>query len=83
MVLCTRTVPRAEARCSRPTSIMRFLIGAGVQRRPIIYNSATGELTYNSNGNAAGGAFKFATLTTKPTITNADFVVIGSAPTAP
>lgn len=42
----------------------------------IIYNTGTGVLTYDSNGNAAGGAVAFATLTTKPAITAADFVVI-------
>ena len=42
----------------------------------IIYNKATGAVIFDSNGNAAGGAVQFATLTTKPTITNVDFVVI-------
>ncbi len=43
----------------------------------IIYNSATGALTYDSNGNAAGGTINhFATLSTKPLITAADFLVI-------
>ena len=42
----------------------------------IIYNQATGALIFDFNGNAAGGAVQFATLTTKPTITNVDFVVI-------
>lgn len=42
----------------------------------IIYNKLTGTLTYDSNGSGAGGATVFAILTTKPTLTNADFVVI-------
>ncbi len=42
----------------------------------IIYNTTTGVLTYDSNGSAAGGAVAFATLTTKPSISAADFVVI-------
>jgi Ca2+-binding RTX toxin-like protein len=42
----------------------------------IIYNQASGALTYDSNGNAAGGSALLAMLTTKPTLTAADFVVI-------
>ena len=42
----------------------------------IIYNSATGALIYDSNGNAAGGAVQFAKLTAGLALTNADFVVI-------
>ncbi len=42
----------------------------------IVYNTSTGALFYDSNGNGAGGAVQFATLTTKPALTAADFVVI-------
>ncbi|MEQ1715238.1 MAG: hypothetical protein ABL907_04515 [Hyphomicrobium sp.] len=43
----------------------------------IIYNTASGVLTYDSNGNAAGGTIaQFALLTTKPALTSADFLVI-------
>jgi Ca2+-binding RTX toxin-like protein len=42
----------------------------------IIYNQATGALLYDNNGNAAGGVFQIAVLTTKPMLTAADFVVI-------
>ena len=42
----------------------------------IIYNAATGALTYDSNGNAAGGATQFATLARNLALTNADFVVV-------
>ena len=41
----------------------------------IIYNSATGALTYDSNGNLAGGAVQFATLALNLALTNADIVV--------
>ncbi len=42
----------------------------------IVYNTSTGALSYDSNGSAAGGAVKFAVLTTKPTISHADFFVV-------
>jgi len=42
----------------------------------IIYNKANGILFYDSNGNLAGGSVALATLTTKPVLTAADFVVI-------
>jgi serralysin len=42
----------------------------------IIYNKPTGALVYDTNGNVAGGATLFATLTNKPTLTAGDFVVI-------
>lgn len=41
----------------------------------IIYNPANGFLTYDSNGNTAGGAHHFATLAAHLTLTDADFVV--------
>jgi serralysin len=42
----------------------------------IIYNKGTGTLFYDVNGSGAGGAIHFATLATRPTLTNADFIVI-------
>jgi Ca2+-binding RTX toxin-like protein len=42
----------------------------------VIYNKATGVLSYDSNGNAAGGVTILATISTKPTLTHADFFVI-------
>jgi Ca2+-binding RTX toxin-like protein len=42
----------------------------------IIYNSATGELIFDSNGNAAGGATQFAVLSTGLALTNLDFEVV-------
>jgi Ca2+-binding RTX toxin-like protein len=42
----------------------------------LIYNKATGILTYDVNGNGAGGAQQVAVLTTKPTLALGDFVVI-------
>jgi Ca2+-binding RTX toxin-like protein len=42
----------------------------------LVYNHLTGNLYYDSNGNGAGGAVLFATLTTKPILSAPDFVVI-------
>jgi Ca2+-binding RTX toxin-like protein len=42
----------------------------------IIYNTTTGALIYDSNGNAAGGAVSFAILTNKAHISASDFFVI-------
>ena len=42
----------------------------------IIYDPSNGALVYNSNGSAAGGAIKFATLAASLALTHLDFVVI-------
>jgi Ca2+-binding RTX toxin-like protein len=42
----------------------------------IVYNKATGVLNYDSNGNVSGGITQLATLSTKPVLTAADFIVI-------
>ncbi|WP_394887538.1 hypothetical protein ACG873_21790 [Mesorhizobium sp. AaZ16] len=42
----------------------------------IIYNSANGQVYYDSNGNAAGGNFLFADLASGLAVTNADFLVV-------
>ena len=42
----------------------------------IIYETDTGKLFYDSNGNAAGGSVQFATLSAGLGITNADFFII-------
>lgn len=42
----------------------------------IVYNTVTGAVIYDSNGNAAGGAVQFATLTDHPALTAADFFVV-------
>jgi Ca2+-binding RTX toxin-like protein len=42
----------------------------------IVYNKATGVLSYDSNGSGAGGAIQLAALTNKPTLTSGDFLVI-------
>ena len=42
----------------------------------VIYNPATGVLTYDANGSVAGGTVQFAVLSAHLVLTNADFVII-------
>ncbi len=42
----------------------------------IVYNSATGNLFYDSDGTGANAAVQFARLTGAPAISNADFIVV-------
>jgi Ca2+-binding RTX toxin-like protein len=42
----------------------------------IIYNAATGALSFDADGSGAGAAVQFASLTTGLVLTNADFLVI-------
>ncbi len=42
----------------------------------LVYNTTTGALSFDSNGNIAGGAHQFAVLAGVPTISAADFEVI-------
>jgi Ca2+-binding RTX toxin-like protein len=42
----------------------------------IVYNTSTGALIYDLNGNAAGGGIQFAKLTAGLALTNADFMAI-------
>ncbi|MFI0843360.1 beta strand repeat-containing protein [Mesorhizobium sp. IMUNJ 23232] len=49
---------------------------AGDANDRIIYETDTGELYYDTNGNAAGGSTLFATLTAGLGITNADFFIV-------
>jgi hypothetical protein len=42
----------------------------------IIYESDSGKLWYDSNGNAAGGNYLFADLASGLALTNADFFIV-------
>lgn len=46
----------------------------------IVYDSSNGALYYDANGTDAGGVTRFATLTSKPTVTAADFMVTQPLP---
>ncbi len=49
----------------------------------LIYNSGTGALLFDADGNGAGAAVQFATLATGLALTVADFIVSGLANNAP
>ncbi len=55
-----------------------FHIGAAAAdaQDRIVYNSATGQLFFDSNGNAAGGSTLFANLATGLALSNTDFHVV-------
>jgi Ca2+-binding RTX toxin-like protein len=61
-----------------PLAASMFYAGAAAHDLDdrIVYNRSTGNVFYDSNGNAAGGAVIIATLTTKPLLTVGDFQVI-------
>ena len=56
----------------------RFRIGANAldANDNVIYNSATGALIYDADGNGAGAAVQVATIGVGLAMTNADIVVI-------
>ncbi|MEQ1938715.1 calcium-binding protein [Mesorhizobium sp. CN5-321] len=54
-----------------------FAIGAATTAaQHILYNATNGWLSYDADGSGAGAAIHFATLSTHPTISNGDFVVV-------
>lgn len=58
-------------------SVNNFKIGAATDADDfILYNSVNGVLTYDSNGNGAGGATQIAILGLGLVLTHADFGVI-------
>ncbi len=55
-----------------------FQLGAAASEADdrVVYNPSTGALVYDADGSGAAAGVQFATLTSKPTITAADFLVI-------
>jgi Ca2+-binding RTX toxin-like protein len=55
-----------------------FVIGASAADADdrLVYNAATGALSFDADGNGAGAAVQFATMSTGLALTNADFLVI-------
>jgi len=54
-----------------------FAMGAATTPdQHILYDSTNGWLSYDADGSGSGAAIHFATLSTHPTISNADFVVV-------
>lgn len=69
---------KAIGQTSGVLAAAKFYIGAAAHDADdrIIYDQASGALMYDADGNGAGAAIKFATLTTKLALTNADFIII-------
>jgi Ca2+-binding RTX toxin-like protein len=56
--------------------LAHFHVGAAVHAAAaIVYDAATGALSYDANGNAPGGMTQFATLAANLTLHNTDFIV--------
>jgi hypothetical protein len=56
-------------------SAFRAAASANTASQRLLYDKASGSLFYDADGNGSIAKVKFAVLTTKPTITNTDFVV--------
>src|SRR6185436_11419698 len=58
-----------------------FIVGSGAQQAEdvILYDSASGALSYDADGNGAGAAVQFATLSTGLSLTGNSFLVSGPA----
>jgi len=56
----------------------RFVMGTSALDRDdrILYDAATGALSYDADGNQSGAAVKFAQLATGLALTHLDFVII-------
>jgi Ca2+-binding RTX toxin-like protein len=57
-----------------PASAFAIGVTATTAAHRILYDPATGNLRYDADGNGPAAAVRFATLTTKPTVTELDFI---------
>jgi serralysin len=57
-------------------SAFRIGVAAHDATDRIVYNAATGALSYDADGSGAGAAVQFATLSAGLALTNADFVIV-------
>ena len=59
-----------------PADAFRIGAAAADATDRIIYNSATGDISYDSDGTGANAAILFAKVTPLTALTNADFFVV-------
>src|SRR5688572_2369330 len=65
-----------------PAAAFRLGVAAGDDSDRILYDPATGALRYDADGTGPTASVRFATLASKPALTNANFVVVDPVVTA-
>jgi len=72
-----RIIPRLRSRSAWRGKFRASGDGAAVDNNDyILYNTALGALLYDNDGSGAGVAVQFATLTSKPVLIAADFMIV-------
>jgi hypothetical protein len=72
----TRKVSAAEP--ATPLAADTFVVGAASQdaNDRIVYNSATGALSYDADGSGAGGGIQFSLLNSELSLGSVDFLIV-------